>query len=342
MPEIKKYLNRNGLEDYNALLPHSAGAMQEYVDAWLEDHPEATTTVQDGSITTQKLADASVTRAKLAADVVHLLCGMMITKELEGELLTAQDAWNIEPLALTIDGKSTQAGTPTPETPIPIQSIEVLNMLLHASADGATDETNWPVSINMQGNVLRSLPSGYKDTIEISYLRPSTRNSWAIYAAMLTQRVGSVDLGDFTWYARPSQHKWYTGIPMIRSNTNVSQRMCTHYTVIASQGTNSTPANNTISPRSVNDVNSVYVRDDRYPPDTTSADDFKEAITGVRFDYLMNEADYQTRDLGEIELPILPAPNCIMWSEPNTGLKLSYMCNSSIVISNIEQAVADL
>ena len=37
----------------------------EAVDAWLEEHPEATTTVQDGAITTAKLADGAVTGAKL-------------------------------------------------------------------------------------------------------------------------------------------------------------------------------------------------------------------------------------------------------------------------------------
>lgn len=35
------------------------------VNAWLTDHPEATTTVQDGAITTDKLADAAVTTKKL-------------------------------------------------------------------------------------------------------------------------------------------------------------------------------------------------------------------------------------------------------------------------------------
>ena len=42
--------------------------VQEAVDAWLDDHPEATTTVQDGAITTAKLANGSVTDDKLAAD----------------------------------------------------------------------------------------------------------------------------------------------------------------------------------------------------------------------------------------------------------------------------------
>ena len=42
--------------------------IQEKVDAYLDEHPEATTTVQDGSITTVKLASGSVTKEKLSEE----------------------------------------------------------------------------------------------------------------------------------------------------------------------------------------------------------------------------------------------------------------------------------
>ena len=45
-------------------------SIQPSVDAWLAAHPEATTTVQDNSITNAKLANGAVTNAKLAADGV--------------------------------------------------------------------------------------------------------------------------------------------------------------------------------------------------------------------------------------------------------------------------------
>ena len=40
--------------------------VETYVDAWLTEHPEATTTVEDGSISTTKLADEAVTSNKTA------------------------------------------------------------------------------------------------------------------------------------------------------------------------------------------------------------------------------------------------------------------------------------
>ena len=45
------------------------------VSDWLDLHPEATTTVQDGAITTAKLADGAVTDAKLANNVIPKLMG---------------------------------------------------------------------------------------------------------------------------------------------------------------------------------------------------------------------------------------------------------------------------
>lgn len=52
----------NGAIELNADTTGISGA----VEAWLDAHPEATTTVEDGAISTAKLADGAVTDAKLA------------------------------------------------------------------------------------------------------------------------------------------------------------------------------------------------------------------------------------------------------------------------------------
>lgn len=51
-------------------------AIADAVDAWLDDHPEATTTVEDGSITEAKLASA------LAAKVNHPITISLIENDL--------------------------------------------------------------------------------------------------------------------------------------------------------------------------------------------------------------------------------------------------------------------
>lgn len=50
-----------------SLIPIDDEKIEQFVDAWLDDHPEATTTVTDGSITNAKLASSFVTPGTAAA-----------------------------------------------------------------------------------------------------------------------------------------------------------------------------------------------------------------------------------------------------------------------------------
>lgn len=338
MPDVKKYLNRDGLEDYNSLLPHSAGAMQEYVDAWLAAHPEATTTVQDGSVTAQKLAAKSVTRAKLADDVTNLLAGMMLTGEAQGEPITVSDAWSIEPLTLTIEGKSTQAGTPSPQTPIPIVDYEALAVSIHASADGTTDYGNWPISVPLGQYVLRSLPNGTCDTVTLTYLQPSTRAGWSIYARELVQRVQQVTFDEAENWRGPYNYASGAGYYTTTKLQDLGYKsMGFKRCNLASEGTGGGSGVNTFYFGGAREVNFVGVA--TLAPTIA---DWRAIVAATPAVVLYNLANPIITPLDPIELPTLPAPTCILWADPSTGLKMSYMRNSNIVISDIEQTIADL
>jgi len=63
---MPKYLDGAGLSRFWNNIKGSIGnASQAQVDAWLDNHPEATTTVQDGSISTRKIADNAISDNKL-------------------------------------------------------------------------------------------------------------------------------------------------------------------------------------------------------------------------------------------------------------------------------------
>lgn len=446
---MKKYLNRDGLEEYNSLLPHSSTEIEEYVADWLDAHPEATTTVQDGSITTQKLADGSVTRNKLAADVAHLLGGMMLTKEVQGEILTADDAYSVAPLAMTIDGKSTQNGTPTPESPVPIDSIEVLELpvtfigknmvpptdgyytrrnlngslrrtfaipvspnekffwhrksnaidisgcwcdeisndlitdnlygafrgtgfgnlaftntnnrkylVIHCSTtynmaaivnnqgqvERGTSFTGYEafkmksVQIPMQGHVLRSLPDGTHDTMTLSYLRESTREGWAWYSRELVQRVGLKTFdGSEDWRGNSAWYGFYASYQINAANSVPSSA------ILNTRGVGSAYSKagmeSALGATGLSGTIISYNWDNAAGVNRVSA--FKAWLAENNMTVHYPLATPVTTQLDPVELPILPAPNCTVWSNPKTGLKMSYMRDANIVISDIEQAIAD-
>lgn len=448
LPEAKKYLNRDGLEEYNSLLPHSSAEIQEYVDDWLDAHPEATTTVQDGSITTQKLADGSVTRNKLAADVAHLLGGMMVTGEVQGEILLADDAYSVAPLSMTVDGKSTQDGTPTPDAPVPIDSIEVLELPIIFAPRNLLDTTvfvenkyigangniggelfqhytenyssvmagtyclsmyrgnggtfrlhgydgskRWVrqlstealnpgtgrykktvtipdgiayvrfssgstiynvqleigevateyipytlplqiANIPMRGHVLRSVPDGTCDTMSLSYLRESDRDGWAWYSAELTQKIDVANLGASTW----TQYT-YSGHLVFRTARLTTSRigLCTGLAISTTNSPAALPDNALcLLTTGWSGNGHMMARADAYG----SATEFTAAMDGVMAQYKLTTPI--TIQLAPVELPVLPAPNCTIWSDQATGLKMSYMRDTNIVVSNLEQAIADL
>lgn len=67
--------NTNYWAKMPAIDSDSEQVIDEAVNDWLNDHPEATTTVQDGAITTAKLADGAVTDSKLSSDGIKLFLG---------------------------------------------------------------------------------------------------------------------------------------------------------------------------------------------------------------------------------------------------------------------------
>ena len=82
------------------------GSVEDYINDWLDSHPEATTTVQDGAITNAKIADGTITRNKFDENVNVLLDGHGVKKVDIGLMNWAQDA-------SAYNGKVFEVGTST-------------------------------------------------------------------------------------------------------------------------------------------------------------------------------------------------------------------------------------
>lgn len=455
MPEIKKYLNRDGLDEYNSLLPHSSAEMQTYVNEWMDEHPEASTTVQDGAITERKLADKSVSLRTLADDTVHMLKGAILTGNLSGEVLTADDAYSAPPMALTVDGRSTQDGTPTPDAPVEIVDIEQVKLwfsgknlcklpvlstwttqngvptvgemkryeiyvgesnipftvsvtfaqrlsgtssaklylstfnsseksILFNGAQGrysatgssnqngiiamvidwhyVSDSTFGPNVVDIQlelgttatpyqpynatsvllnlTHALRSLPDGTKDTLALSYLRPSTREGWAWYSAEMVQAVGKFLATSPNGWVKSSKatNGYYKQVPQItdgRGARNTQNGIMAPWFKAA----------NSVTEYYVT-LNSCWVDSNvnfNIDPNifTGTAAEFGSWVTTHNIEFFMPLVAPTTTTLNPIEMPILPAPDVTVWSDPTTGLQMEYVRDSNLVIQRIEQAIAD-
>jgi hypothetical protein len=410
-------------------------------------------------------AEESITDAMLVPDgiktEVEWLWGNQLTKELSGELMQASDAYGAPMLSLGVDGKSTQDGTPTPDAPVEIVSIEQVGLTFagrnllqitgtsgpHGSimytvnadktivASGTQAGVGYPFNIgtvkvkagltyHLSGcpaggstrtyamypasksaswydtgsgatftpiedetltirivvgggatysdltfkpqlelgstatayqpydgtsvllnltQALRSLPDGTKDTLALSYLRPSTREGWAWYRAEVARMVHVMTLdGSEAWGAdaigcfhqmnelMPStgsdysqtiicdQLKAYPRYPNLRGITGISG-----YRAYTQSG-----------------ANWLYVSVEEVGNNAAAMKAWLAEHRPTLL-YKTNEGP-TTTNLDPIELPVLPAPDVTVWSDPNTGLQMEYVRDTSIVIASLEAAYADL
>lgn len=99
---------------------------QMVVDAtaeYLAAHPEITTTVQDNSVTDAKLIQSGGVLDRVGR-LWWRLENLLTATPAEAESVTVADAAQTPVAGLTVFGKSTQDGTPTPDAPVAIESVE--------------------------------------------------------------------------------------------------------------------------------------------------------------------------------------------------------------------------
>lgn len=412
---------------------------------------------EPGSITDEMLAPDGI-KAQVAQ-----LWGNQLTGELAGDLLTEADAYAAPPMALTVDGRSTQDGTPTPDAPVPIDSIEVLELpvmfvgknLLDVFNDPSNPRKNTSVAGNgnqpfrydstndayytgnfsivplvipadgtytltmtakksattgdyfyflngyvrssvltnaykrysktftatagntvnltiyntayvqniqlelgstatayepyegatvpipLQDHVLRSLPDGTKDTLALSYLRPSTREGWAWYSRELVQRVfvTTYDGIDEAWKHNYGTVHLRTSNALRTMTSGRIELMCDKLAGSETRslaGARNSPPNSILGRAGEKDV---VVRTEQ---NFESATDFSAWLAENPITVHFPLATPITTQLDPIELPVLPAPTCTVWSDPTTGLQMEYVRDTNLVIAAFEAALADL
>lgn len=150
----------SAIEDALAELDEATGRIsvmvQEQVAEELAAHPEWTTTVTDNSVTDAKLVQTGGILSRVDR-LMYRLDNLLTGDTGEQEVTVVADAAATPVAGLSVYGRSVQDGTPTPDAPVPIQSVEG-NLLPHpyqffnsSAARGVTYTQNADGSITAQG-----------------------------------------------------------------------------------------------------------------------------------------------------------------------------------------------
>lgn len=130
-------------------LNEAVAELPDTVEGILEEHPEWTTTVQDGSITDAKLIQSGGILDRVAR-LWHRLDNLLTSTPAEADALTVSDAAKTPLAGLALYGRSTQDGTPTPSSPVAIQSVEP-NILQNTASTTTTNGITF--TVNADGSV---------------------------------------------------------------------------------------------------------------------------------------------------------------------------------------------
>lgn len=385
-------------------------------------------------------ADASL------ASAVEKVIENQPTAVLSGTVLTASDTYAEPPVTLTVDGKSTQDGTPTPDAPVEIRSVvnPVLTVAgrnlfdksdimpnryinasgglsawnaasasdyipvvpntsytLHFGASPGNNRIAFYSQANINGFIsptvsfsstsvtfttpdgarfmrfscytsvldsaqleagstatpyapyvtpttvtlpvtLRSLPDGTKDTLALSYLRPSTREGWAWYSRELVQRVAAktFDGTDMSgWSIMPGSYQAYQ---YIWTEAGSGAYDWTALTASNSRCSNCTFNGISVTTNVIGYSNTNYAMRYRYR-DMAGVDarltDLAAFFADSPVTFTVPMQHSITTTLDPIELPVLPAPGCTVWSDPTTGLQMSYVRDTEIVIDSLNAEI---
>lgn len=255
-----------------------------------------------------------------------------------GNTVSVSDAFSAPLCGLTVYGKSTQDGTPSPDNPVPIVSAGDGGTILVTVGDGADERQ----TITLQTpNGLRGIPvasgGSYTDENGQKWICDEVDLERGIYKKRVSATVLTVDMiqtlsanhNDYCIVIKsPIDYKYTEGIRVVlMSNRFRYEKQIKNKGVIFGYG---------IQIRLYVDPNEIETLD--------AAKEFLEK-NQTEIMYEVNEP---------VETPLTPAelaaykalttyaPNTVVQAEDGAGLKLDYQKNVNIVIKNLEDAIASM
>ena len=271
------------------------------VEDWLEEHPEATTTVQDGSLTTAKYQDGSVTGAKIATNAItaeKIASGAVTSQKLADGAVTSQKLAD-GAVSNVISGDNEPGFTAGSAASLLGDAETASWMERTTAADGAAlIDAIYGNTVVQDGSLLPMRMEGietvgfnqWSSQLAIpasTYFPDGMRSAGTVRdelrADAAVTRVGAVDLGTLTWNRneRPAgsgTYRFESSAYTTGLSDTVSNIKCAAYDVHVADGP---VGDNSTNKAICGYANAVYIRDDSY----TDAAAFKEAMSGIYLYY---------------------------------------------------------
>ena len=301
--------------------------------------------VIDATLTQEGAAADAATTGKRLAEIEKAVAekadkarqNILIGSE-TGNPVSASDAFSAPLCGLTVYGRSTQDGTPTPDAPVPIVSAGDGGTILVTVGDGADGQQ----TIALQTpNGLRGIPAAsggnYTDKNGQRWICDEVDLERGIYIKRVAVTVLTVDMiqtlssttNDYCIMIRPPiDYKYTAGIRVVlMSNRFRYEKYIKNKGVIFGYS---------------NQIR-LYVD----PNEIKTLDAAKEFIEKNQIEIMYEVNEHVETPLTPAELTAYKAlttyaPNTVVQAADGVGLKLDYQRDVNIVIKNLEDAIASM
>ena len=250
--------------------------------------------------------------------------GEQLTRTASGTVATAATAYAGAALrSVAVKGRSVQDGTPTPDAPVAIDSIDSLTLMV--GRGDQSDPTATP--LDLDGHALRSLPDGTCDEAV-----------WTAEGGTLTQRVGIVRWTDNTPEIVRGTNRTlvsFGAANQILSGYTLKVGMCTHSAIFETGGSDSAAK-----------IGKWY-----FASNGRAVISLDPSLTDEQINAMMADAcaigtlrTPATHALPTSPLPDAPAADMAVWaeSEPSTEIDVEYRESIQLAVDEIREAIASI
>lgn len=304
------------------------------------------TLTQDGQAADAKVTGEKIGQLKEDTTALQKRQNILVGSE-TGNPIAVDDAFAVPLCGLTVYGKSTQDGTPTPDAPVPIVSAGDGGNVLVTLSDGNSNEQTLTLSTP---NGLPGIPvtsgGNYTDQNGQQWICDEVDLE---RGGVKVQRVKVLDINDTSLRLRPSSNSyWYVSTFLLDSSLNNTGTksykavMCQKFPVV-SQSDETKYSYPVVA--SYGHTDRVELRFRAPEALYATIEDFRQTIVGTKVYYPLAtpvETPLTPAEIAAYKALTAYAPDTVVQASDGAGVKLEYQRDVNIAIKKLEDAIASM